>query len=88
MRSWEIIEQGRDEYGRDMGFRGMDPEEEAYKEGCRHGYMKAMREMHGSMGERMGYREDYGERGGGSYGERRMPGYLPEGPYMGYRGDD
>ena len=76
MRSWEIIEQGRDEYGRDMGFRGMDPEEEAYKEGCRHGYEKAMREMQGSMGERMGYHEDYGERGGygnrggGSYGER------------------
>lgn len=94
MRSWEIIEQGRDEYGRDMGFRGMDPEEEAYKEGCRHGYEKAMREMQGSMGERMGYHEDYGERGGygnrggGSYGERRRPGYLSEGPYMGYRGDD
>lgn len=87
MGMWSILEESRDDYGRDMGFRGASPEEEAYKEGCRHGYMKAMKEMRGDMGERMGYRDDYGERGGygsrgGSYGERRMPGYLPEGPYM------
>ena len=92
MSMWGIIEQSRDDYGQDMGFRSRE-EEMAYKEGCRHGYEKAVREMHGDMGERMGYREDYGERGGygnrqgGSYGERRMPGYLPESPYMDNMGE-
>lgn len=88
MSTWGIIEQGYDEYGRDMGFRGADPEEEAYKEGCRHGYMKAMKEIHGDMGERggrMGYRDRYGSDG--SYGERRFPGYLPESPYMDEMGE-
>ena len=51
MKSWEIIEQGRGDYDRDMGFRSME-EEEAYKEGCRHGYRKAMMEMQDDMGER------------------------------------
>ena len=100
MGMWSILEEGRDNYGRGMSFRSM--EEEAFKMGCKHGYEKAMREMHGSMG----YRDDYGhgrDYGSGSYGnrdyanqldgmsnERRFPGYFPEGPYMGmgFRGGD
>ena len=76
------MEEGRGEYDRDFGMRGGNPMEEAYIEGCRHGYEKAMREMQG--GE-MGYRNSGGSRGG-SYsggsdmGERRMPGYFPEYP--------
>lgn len=98
MGMWSIMEDGYDEFGRGMGFRS--PEEEAYKEGCRHGYEKAMREMH-SGGGSMGYRDEYSNRGNygyrsnsGSQGqegmssERRFPGYFPEGPYMGYRGDE
>ena len=80
MGMWEILEEGRGEYDRDFGMRGGNPMEEAYREGCRYGYEKAMREMQG--GE-MGYRNSGGSRGG-SYsggsdmGERRMPGYFPE----------
>ena len=37
MGMWEILEEGRDDYGRGFGMRG-DEVEEAYKEGCRHGY--------------------------------------------------
>ena len=44
MGMWEILEEGRDDYGRGFGMRG-DEVEEAYKEGCRHGYEKAMRFM-------------------------------------------
>ena len=65
MGMWEILEEGRDDYGRGFGMRG-DEVEEAYKEGCRHGYEKAMREIHGDMGFR----------------ERRYPGYFPEYPRM------
>lgn len=75
-----------DDYG--MDFRSQ-AEEEAYKAGCRHGYERAMKEVHGDMGQRdrMGYHENYGNQPGqGMSGERRFPGYLPEGPYMGYRG--
>ena len=60
--------------------------EEAYREGCRHGYEKAMREMHGGMG----FRGEGGYNGGGSYsdmGERRMPGYFPEYPRMDEMGE-
>lgn len=88
MGMWSIFEEGREDYGRDMGFRGTDPEEEAYKEGCRHGYMKAMKEMRGDMGERggrVGYRGGYGNDG--SYGERRFPGYMPESPYLDEMGE-
>ena len=46
MGMWEILEEGRDDYGRGFGMRG-DEVEEAYKEGCRKGYEKAMREMRG-----------------------------------------
>lgn len=44
-----------DDYG--MDFRSQ-AEEEAYKAGCRHGYERAMKEVHGDMGQRdrMGYR--------------------------------
>jgi hypothetical protein len=82
MGMWEILEEGRGEYDRDFGMRGGNPMEEAYREGCRYGYEKAMREIQG--GE-MGYRNSGGSRGG-SYsggsdmGERRMPGYFPEYP--------
>lgn len=52
---------------------------EAYEEGCRKGYKKAMKEIHesGEYGEREDWEDDdddYGERGGygggGSYGSR------------------
>ena len=86
MGAWSIIEEGREDYGRDMGFRSYE-EEEAYKRGCRHGYEKAMREIHEEMGYREGYgRRDYGRDG--MSGERRFPGYMPESPYMGYRDYD
>ena len=49
---WTILEEGRDDYGRGFGMRGGSELEEAYREGCRHGYEKAMREMHGGMGFR------------------------------------
>ena len=55
MGMWEILEEGRDDYGRGFGMRG-DEVEEAYKEGCRKGYEKAMREMRGEMGFRDGGR--------------------------------
>lgn len=68
----------------DMGFRSQ-AEENAFKEGCRHGYEKAMKEVHGEMG----YRDNYGApQGQGMASERRFPGYFPEGPYMGYREKD
>lgn len=81
MGMWEILEEGRDDYGRGFGMRG-DEVEEAYKEGCRKGYEKAMREMRGEMGFRDGGRSYSG--GGSSSGmdERRYPGYFPEYPRM------
>lgn len=45
----------------------------------------------GGMGQRnyMGYRDNSGgQQGQGMTGERRFPGYYPEGPYMGYREND
>lgn len=79
MNSWEILEQGHDgyddydrmpedyvheRYGRRMGMRG-DEAEQAYKEGCRHGYEKAMKKvkemLHGSMDERTEYGDWSGE---------------------------
>lgn len=86
MGMWTIMEEGRGEYDRDFGMRSGNPMEEAYKEGCRHGYEKAMREMQG--GE-TGYRNYGGSRSGGysgsEMGERRMPGYFPEYPVYGER---
>ena len=49
MGMWTILEEGRDDYGRGFGMRGGSELEEAYREGCRHGYEKARREMHGSV---------------------------------------
>ena len=73
MNMWEIRED-YDDYGRGFGMREGGEYEQGFKEGCRHGYEKAMQEMHGRMGM----------RSGGNYGsgmnERRMPGYLPEQP--------
>lgn len=82
MGMWEILEEGRGEYDRDFGMKSGNPMEEAYKEGFRHGYEKAMREMQG--GE-ISYRNSGGSRGGSYSGgsdmsERRMPGYFPEYP--------
>lgn len=77
----KMYEFRHDDYGRDDD----DREERAYKEGCRDGYEKAMREMDGRGG--------YGERGyddgriidgdgyGDGYGERR--GVKNTGPYAG-----
>lgn len=73
MGMWTIMEEGREDYGRGFGMRDGGELEEAYREGCRHGYEKAMREARG-MGFREG--ESYGNRGGYGMGERRMmPGY-------------
>ena len=86
MGMWTILEEGRDDYGRGFGMRGGSELEEAYREGCRHGYEKAMREMHGGMG----FRGEGGYNGGVSYsdmGERRMPGYFPEYPRMDEMGE-
>lgn len=60
MRMWEI----REGYGR----KEKDELEEAYEQGCKDGYEKAMEEMNhrGSYGQR----GDYGERGN-SYGNRQ-----------------
>ena len=89
MGMWTIMEEGRDEYGRDFGMKVGNAEaayQQGFEEGCRHGYKKAMMEVNG--GE-MGYRGNYGggqqsmgnrSYGGGSYGNR-MPGYLPEDPW-------
>lgn len=96
MSSWEILEHshdgyddydrmpdgyGRERYGREMGMRG-DEVEQAYKEGCRHGYEKAMKKvkemLHGSMDERT----EYGDSSGESYGrtgERRPMGMAEPG---------
>ena len=74
---WTIMEEGRDEYGRDFSMRVGNAEaayQQGFEEGCRHGYKKAMMEVNGGD---MGYRGSYG---GGSYGNR-MPGYLPEDPW-------
>lgn len=82
---WRILDEGRDDYERSFGMRD-DDVEEAYKEGCRHGYEKAMRKMQG--GE-MGYRNSGSSRSGGysgsDMGERRMPEYFPEYPMYGER---
>lgn len=80
MGMWSILEEGRDDYGRRFGMRSEEAEE-AYREGCKHGYEKAMREIRerGAMryGERS--REDYDYSGRVETGERRMfPPYLPE----------
>ena len=89
MGMWTIMEEGRDEYGRDFGMRVGNAEaayQQGFEEGCRHGYKKAMMEVNGGD---MGYRGNYGggpqsmgnrSYGGGSYGNR-MPGYLPEDPW-------
>lgn len=79
--SWKAIAMGR-------GFdEGEDRElEEAYQEGMRKGYEKAMREMEGGRyGEREGrmfdpYDRDYPDMDG-RYGERR--GVKGSGPYGG-----
>lgn len=84
MGYWEILE-NRDEYSRGSAMK--DEVEEAYREGCRHGYEKAMREAKGGMGFRDGGGYGYGNRGGegSGMGERRMmPPYYPESP-MGFR---
>ena len=80
MRQWEIIEQGRGDYGRGMGFRLPDDPEEAYRQGCEDGYKKgygdAMRESNGGMDYRggMGFRDG----GQGSIGE-----HYPQYPVRG-----
>lgn len=87
MRQWEIIEQGRGDYGRGMGFRMPDDPEEAYRQGCEDGYKKgygdAMRESNGGMDYRggMGFRDG----GQGSIVEH-YPQYPVRGR-MGYRED-
>jgi hypothetical protein len=58
---------------------------EAYEEGCRKGYKKAMKEIHegGEYGERDDWDDDddeYGERGG-SYGMRGGYGMMDMGGY-------
>lgn len=84
---WTIMEEGRDDYGRGFGMReGGSEVEMAYREGCRHGYRKAMEEMKGGMG----FRED-GNYGGGGYsgGTSRMGERYdyPPYPYMDEMGE-
>lgn len=84
---WEIMEEGRDDYGRGFGMRESGSEVEmAYREGCRHGYRKAMEEMKGGMGFREG-----GNYGGGGYsgGTSRMGERYdyPPYPYMDEMGE-
>lgn len=71
---WEILE-NRDDYGRGLGMR--DETEEAYREGCRHGYEKAVEEMRGGFGQRGGYSGSGGY--GNRMGERRMA-MFPDSP--------
>lgn len=82
MGMWTIMEEGRDDYGRGFGMReGGSEVETAYREGCRYGYEKAMREMQVGMGFRDN--SGYGSRGYGM-GERRMtyePMYREMPPY-------
>ncbi len=65
MGMWSILEEGRDDYGRGFGMRDGGEIEEAYREGCRHGYEKAMNEMRGGMG----FRESGNYSGGNGYGK-------------------
>lgn len=83
MNMWEILEEGRDDYGRNFGMRSSEVEE-AYRAGCRHGYEKAMRELRGNMGFRgeEGYLAGNGYSGGGYIGERRTGDFYPD-PYDG-----
>lgn len=81
MNMWEIRED-YDDYGRDFGMREGGEYEQGFKDGCRHGYEKAMREMqqdHMAMRGAAGY-------GGGMNERRYTPPYYPEHP-MGARGD-
>lgn len=87
MGMWTIMEEGRDDYGRGFGMReGGSEVEMAYREGCRHGYRKAMEEMKGGMGFREG-----GNYGGGGYsgGTSRMGERYdyPPYPYMDEMGE-
>ena len=69
MNYWEIREDF-DDYG--LGMRSEEAER-AYREGCRYGYEKAMKEIR----ERMGGRDDYQDMG-----ERFVPPYRPGRPLM------
>ena len=81
MSMWTIMEEGRDDYGRGFGMRdGGSEAEMAYREGCRHGYRKAMEEMQGGMGFREG---GYG-RGTSNMVERFD---YPSYPYMDEMGE-
>ena len=68
MNYWEIKED-YDDFG--LGMKD-DEVEEAYKEGCRHGYEKAMRAMRGRLGRRDS--QD-------GMNERVFPPYIPEPMY-------
>lgn len=93
MGMWSILEEDRNDYGSSFGMR--DAADEAYREGCKHGYEKAMREMRGGD---MGFREGGNSRGGyesGRYGERygmgerrMMPPYYKEYAMTDMREDD
>lgn len=91
MGYWKILESGRD-YDRDsdMGFRGDQELEEAYRKGCECGYKKgygdAMKEVSGDMG----FRGDRSYRNGMSGMGERYPEYPVRDmdfwdPYMGER---
>lgn len=99
MRLWEIRE-GYDPEEMRMGMRGGMSADEAYEQGCRHGYKKgygdAMREASEEYGFRgdMGYREGSSRgQGGQSSGQSGRSGssygnrmFYP--PYMNYRDED
>lgn len=66
---FHTVESDEREYGRGYGYnqRSHDEEhmlEKAFKEGCEHGYHKAMRELEGynERGGRIHFREDFEEK--------------------------
>lgn len=80
----------REEYRRSFGMRGGEAEEaykQGYEEGCQHGYEKAMKTVKEKLEGSMGFRTEYGDRSGESYGRtgERRPMGMPEPGEMGER---
>lgn len=84
----------REEYRRSFGMRGGEAEEaykqgydQGYEEGYQHGYEKAMKTVKEKLEGSMGFRTEYGDRSGESYGRtgERRPMGMPEPGEMGER---
>ena len=79
-----------EEYRRNFGMRGGETEEaykQGYEEGCQHGYEKAMKTVKEKLEGCIGFRNEYGDRSGESYGRtgERRPMGMPEPGEMGER---